>query len=99
MNHNVDTNVVNRRVNWIFTIVGETDTRKASYAIQVACRTRNKSHERGHVKLVRAASSHYAIKMQSTQTKDNKSIDACGWHVRWEPQEEGVMRTAASFPQ
>ena len=76
MNHNVDTNVVNRRVNWIFTIVGETDTRKASYAIQVACRTRNKSHERGHVKLVRAASSHYAIKMQSTQTKDNKSINA-----------------------
>ena len=26
-------------------------------------------------------------------------LDACGWHVRWEPQEEGVMRTAASFPQ
>ena len=76
MNHNGDTSVVNRRVNWIFTIVGETDTRKASYAIQVACRTRNKSHERGHVKLVRAASSHYATKMQSTQTKDNKSINA-----------------------
>ena len=35
-----------------------------------------KSHERGHVKLVRAASSHYATKMQSTQTKDNKSINA-----------------------
>ena len=57
-------------------MVGETDTRKATYAIQVACRAWSKSHERGHVKLARAASSHYATKMQSTQTKDNKSINA-----------------------
>ena len=26
------------------------------------------------------------------------SLDTRDAHVRWEPQEEGVMRTAASFP-
>ena len=40
-------------------MVRETDTRKATYAIQVACRAWSKSHERGHVKLARAASSHH----------------------------------------
>ena len=54
-------------------MVRDTDTRKATYAIQVACRAWNKSHERGHVKLARATSSHHATKMQSTRTKDNKA--------------------------
>ena len=43
-------------------MVGETDTRKATYAIQVACRAWSKYHERGHVKLARAASSHHAAR-------------------------------------
>ena len=54
-------------------MVRGTDTRKATYATQVACRVWSKSHERGHVKLARAASSHHAAKMQSTRTKDNKA--------------------------
>src|SRR4051812_29543497 len=47
---------------WIYTIMGETDTRKATYAIQVACRAWSKSHERCHVRLARAASSHHTAR-------------------------------------
>jgi hypothetical protein len=64
------------RVNWIFTMVGETDTRKATYAIQVACQAWSKSHERGHVKLARAASSHHPARCKVHITRDNKSINA-----------------------
>ena len=47
--------------------MGETDTHKATYAKLVACQAWNMSHARGHVMLVRAASSHYATIIQSTQ--------------------------------
>ena len=57
-------------------MVGETDTRKATYAIQVACRAWSKSHERGHVKLARAASSHHPARCKVHITRDNKSINA-----------------------
>src|SRR4051812_22491302 len=40
-------------------MLGETGTRKATYAIQVACQAWSKSHERCHVRLSRAASSHH----------------------------------------
>ena len=40
---------------------------QATYAIQLACQLWNKSHVRGHVRLVRAASSNYATKIQNTQ--------------------------------
>ena len=32
------------------------------------------------------------------QRRQKKSLMACNSHVRWEPQEEGMMRTVASFP-
>ena len=51
---------------------GETDTRKATYAIQVACQAWSKSHERGHVKLARAASSHYAARCKVHELKTTK---------------------------
>src|SRR3954467_14977682 len=52
-------------------MLGETDTRKATYAIQVACQAWSKSHERCHVRLAQAASSHHptrckVYKKQST---------------------------------
>ena len=34
----------------------------------------------------------------SPATAPENSLDACETHVRWEPQEEGVMCTAVSFP-
>src|SRR3954468_19591365 len=40
-------------------MMGETDTRKATYVIQIACQVWSKSHERCHVRLARAASSHH----------------------------------------
>src|SRR3954469_7935370 len=40
-------------------MLGETGTRKATYAIQVACQAWIKSHERCHVRLAQAASSHH----------------------------------------
>src|SRR3954464_9168651 len=40
-------------------MLGETDTRKATYAKQVACQARSKSYERCHVRLARAASSQH----------------------------------------
>src|SRR3954468_17304860 len=40
-------------------MLGETGTRKATYAIQVACQAWSKSHERCHIRLARAASSHH----------------------------------------
>src|SRR3954463_13180321 len=40
-------------------MLGGTDTRKATYAKQVACQARSKSHERCHVRLARAASSQH----------------------------------------
>src|SRR3954465_8587320 len=40
-------------------MLGETGTRKATYAIQVACQAWSKYHERCHVRLARAASSHH----------------------------------------
>ena len=64
------------RVDLIYTMMGETDTRKATYAIPVACRAWSKSHERCHVRLARAASSHHPARLQSTLTKTNKSINA-----------------------
>ena len=39
--------------------MGAIDTRKDTYAIQVACQAWSKSHERCHVRLARAASSHH----------------------------------------
>ena len=38
----------------------------ATYAKLVACQLWNRSHVRGHVKLVRATSSHYATNIQNT---------------------------------
>ena len=60
------------RVDSIYTMMGETDTRKATYAIQVACRAWSKSHERCHVMLARAASSHHTARLQSTLTNNKK---------------------------
>src|SRR4051812_35924113 len=48
----------------------------ATYAIQVACQSWNKSHVRGHVRLVRAASSHYATRIQNTKGGNNMIINA-----------------------
>ena len=63
-------------VDWILTMVEETDTRKATYAIQVACQAWSKYHERGHVRLARAASSHHPARCKIQKEKDNKSINA-----------------------
>ena len=41
---------------------------------QVAYQAWNKSHVRGQVKLVRAASSHYATKIKSTRRGSNNMI-------------------------
>ena len=57
-------------------MVRETDTRKATYAIQVACQAWSKYHERGHVRLARAASSHHTARCKVPITRDNKSINA-----------------------
>src|SRR3954470_1948848 len=43
-------------------MLGETGTRKATYAIQVACQAWSKSHERCHVRLARDASSHHTAR-------------------------------------
>ena len=43
-------------------MLGETGTRKATYAIQVACQAWSKSHERCHVRLAWAASSHHTAR-------------------------------------
>src|SRR3954469_2009416 len=40
-------------------MLGETGTRKATYAIQVACQPWSKSHEQCHVRLAQPASSHH----------------------------------------
>src|SRR4051812_38946483 len=40
-------------------MLGKTGTRKATYAIGVACQAWSKSHERCQVRLARAASSHH----------------------------------------
>src|SRR3954471_4866687 len=58
-------------------MLGETGTRKATYAIQVTCQAWSKSHERCHVRLARTASSHHPArckvhKKQST-AKSSKS--------------------------
>src|SRR3954471_16997609 len=47
----------------------ETGTRKATYAIQVACQAWRKSHERCHVRLVRAASSHHPARCKVHKKK------------------------------
>jgi len=74
-NHNGDKNIIKPPVViHILTIVGETYTRKATYAKQVACQAWSKSHVRGHVKLARAASSHYATKIKITQQGSNNMI-------------------------
>ena len=54
-------------------MVGETDTRKATYAIQVACQAWSKSHERGHVKLARAASSHHPARCKVHELKTTRA--------------------------
>ena len=41
----------------------------ATYAKLVACQAWNRYHVRGHVKLVRATSSHYATNIQNTYKK------------------------------
>ena len=61
------------RVDPIYTMMGETDTRKATYAIQVACRAWSKSHERCHVRLARVASSHHTARLESTLNNNKKS--------------------------
>src|SRR4051812_44341911 len=43
-------------------MLGETGTRKATYAIQVACQAWSKSHERCHVRLARDASSQHTAR-------------------------------------
>ena len=64
------------RVDSIYTMMGETDTCEATYAIQVACRAWSKSHERCHVRLARAASSHHTARLQSTLTSNKESNNA-----------------------
>src|SRR4051812_9700453 len=56
-------------------MLGETGTRKATYAIQVACQAWSKSHERCHVGLARAASSHHPprCKVHKNQSKTEAS--------------------------
>ena len=54
-------------------MVRETDTRKATYAIQVACQAWSKSHERGHVKLARVASSHHPARCKVHELKTTKA--------------------------
>ncbi|KAK1652951.1 hypothetical protein QYE76_070756 [Lolium multiflorum] len=39
-----------------------------------------------------------AIEEARMTLTDEERVMACNSHVRWEPQEEGMMRTAASFP-
>src|SRR3954466_2985438 len=60
-------------------MLGETGTRKATYAIQVACQAWSKSHERCHVRLAQAASSHHPArckvhKKQSTTKASTPTI-------------------------
>ena len=43
-------------------MLGETGTRKATYAKRVACQSWSKSHERCHVRLARAASSQHTAR-------------------------------------
>ena len=43
-------------------MLGETGTRKATYAKRVACQAWSKSHERCHVRLARAASSQHTAR-------------------------------------
>src|SRR4051812_9967647 len=50
-------------------MLGETDTRKATYAKQVACQARSKSHERCHVRLARAASSQHPARCKVHKKK------------------------------
>ena len=57
-------------------MVRETDTRKATYAIQVACQAWSKSHETRSCKVSPGRFIPPSRKMQSTLTKDNKSINA-----------------------
>src|SRR3954463_4580756 len=45
-------------------MLGETGTRKATYAMQVACQAWSKSHERCHVRLARATSSHHTARFK-----------------------------------
>jgi hypothetical protein len=61
---------------YIITIVGETDIRKATYAKQVACQVWNKYHVRGHVRLSRDASSHYATMIEVHNECNNLIINA-----------------------
>ena len=72
-------------------MLGETGTRKATYAIQVACQAWSKYHERGHVRLARAASSHHPTRCKvhekqtttraSTATKTLCSTRATDLHI------------------
>src|SRR3954462_9307883 len=54
----------------------EIGTRKATYAIQVACQAWSKYHERCHVRLARAASSHHPArcKVHKKQSKPKASM-------------------------
>ena len=62
-------------------MVGETDTRKATYAIQVACQAWSKSHETRSCKVSPGRFIPPSRKMQSTQEAiDNKNINAHNDH-------------------
>ena len=63
-------------VNWIYTMVRETDTRKATCAKQVARQAWSKSHVRWHVRLARAASSHHTARCKVHKAKDGTSTNA-----------------------
>src|SRR4051812_6641073 len=56
-------------------MLGKTGTRKSTYEIQVACQAWRKSHERCHVRLGRAASSHHPArcKVHKKQSKTKAS--------------------------
>ncbi|KAK1661018.1 hypothetical protein QYE76_049177 [Lolium multiflorum] len=47
---------------------------------------------------LRKARPDLAVKIQQTLETEARPLMACNSHVRWEPQEEGMMRTVASFP-
>ena len=58
------------------TMVGETDTRQPSLCNKLHVCRWNRSHVRGHVKLVRAASSHNTAESRKTKEGSNLNINA-----------------------
>ena len=73
-NHNVDSLVVSFHpfpgpsvANAISLMLEKLTPPKPLYTVQAVCQAWDKSHVRKHVRLVRAASSHYATKIKYTQ--------------------------------